>query len=255
MDMSYTRQSPPAIRAFAKALLVLGVREARRNAIMKELRTGRVSEVLERLFWHPGYLRLRAWTSFVRHRRRGIPLRQALAFDALLRITQFNRSIGAETVLNAGTLLGAVRQGAFAGRPGDLDLFVLHELGIDDYVARLAAEGSSFGIRANRHKVTALGPAKLKLRAPIKVDVLVLAAHPSEAGAYKPQRVFDKRGMLVEWPGVAQALRAEVFGQPFFIPDNFVSILERYYGEGWPTSSGAQHSIRTPHIERSASAG
>lgn len=247
--MRYSRQPHIVLKILAKTLLVFGVPEPWRISMVRRARTGQLAVALEKLCRHPGYLRIRAWKSFLRHRHRGVPFRQSLAFDALVRIDEFHHSIGAETILNAGTLLGAVRQGAFAGRPGDLDLFVMHKLGIDDYLRRVEVNGRAFGIRGARHKLTMQGPAKLKLRAPIRVDVLVLAANPERSGFHAPERVYDRQDRLVDWPGRGQALTAQVFGRRFFIPGNYVGILERNYGAGWRTSMVKQHATRHPRIE------
>jgi len=53
---------------------------------------------------------------------RFIPVRQLVALDILLEIKNLFRLIGINFFLLDGTLLGAVRQESFAGRPNDIDL-------------------------------------------------------------------------------------------------------------------------------------
>lgn len=249
--MPYTREPRFVVRVVAKATLLVGLRQAWRTPLVDLTDRAASARLLEELFYNPGWARPSAWAAGLRWRRSRVPFRQAMAFDALVRLSTFHRSIGAETILNAGTLLGAVRQGAFAGRPGDLDVYVIHPGGVDAYIAGLVSTGSKFGIRSGRHKRTAEGPAKLKLRAPIKTDVLVLAHDPRTPGVLRPERVVDRDRPSIAWPGRASALTARVFDAPFCIPDNYEAILMSYYGDGWQSPTAHQFAERTPSLTRS----
>ncbi len=249
--MSYVRETRFVVRAVAKAALLLHLRRAWRVRLVEMADRVVSARLLEELLYSPGWTRPSAWVAAVRWRRSGVPLRQAVAFDALVRLNAFHQKIGAETVLNAGTLLGAVRQGAFAGRPGDLDVYVIHQGGIEAYLAGLASVGSEFGIQSDRHKRTAEGPAKLKLRAPIRTDVLVLAHDPQAPGVLSPERVVDRGRPSIVWPGRASALTALVFDGYFCIPDNYEAVLMSYYGGCWRSSTARQFAERTPSLVRS----
>lgn len=196
------------------------------------------------LFGNPGWLNPRTVVSYIRLRDSRVPYRQVVAFDSLLRMDSFHKSIGAVSLLNAGTLLGAVRQGAFAGRPGDIDLFAIYEHGVDSYLAKFRECASLFQIIEARHKFTADGPAKLKFRAPIGIDVKVLSHDPVLAGFLEPARVLSHDNTPVVWPGIASALTACVLSASFYIPNNFEELLVRYYGNGWKVPSARQFARR-----------
>lgn len=206
------------------------------------------------LFGHPGWLNPRTAVSYFRLRHFRVPFRQVVAFDSLLRMDSFHKSIGAVSVLNAGTLLGAVRQGAFAGRPGDIDLYAVYEHGVDSYLAEFHECASRFRIVEARHKFTVDGPAKLKFRAPIGIDVKVLTHDPGSAGILEPARVLPLDNTPVVWPGLASALTACVFSATFYIPNNFEELLFQYYGNGWKVPSARQFAKRAISVsEREAS--
>ena len=61
----------------------------------------------------------------VKYLGKGIPLKQISAIDNLLVFTRFLNQHRINYFLSGGTLLGSVRQNAFAGRPGDIDLAIL----------------------------------------------------------------------------------------------------------------------------------
>lgn len=197
---------------------------------------------------HPGWLNPRTTSAFLQLRDQRVPFRQACALDSLLRVDHFHQSIGAVSVLNAGTLLGAVRQGAFAGRPGDIDLYVIYEKGIDAYLSAVRAFGGRHRIFEAQHKCTSSGPAKLKIRAPIGVDVLMLVHNPAESATLCPDRVLPRDRVQIAWPGRSAALTAQVFGREFAIPSNYVDVLTRYYGSAWTESTSRQFAVRQPTI-------
>ncbi|MFM9094799.1 MAG: hypothetical protein ACKORD_07980, partial [Acidimicrobiaceae bacterium] len=59
------------------------------------------------------------------YRKDGVPFRQAEYFHHLLKFEEALANYGLTSFLMDGTLIGAVRQGAFAGRPLDLDFAIL----------------------------------------------------------------------------------------------------------------------------------
>lgn len=217
--------------------------QKRARSLAKAFEAG-FQAVLYPLFGNPGWLNPRTAVSYIRLRHSRVPYRQAVAFDSLLRMDSFHKSIGAVSVLNAGTLLGAVRQGAFAGRPGDIDLYAVYEHGVDSYLAEFRECSSLFRIVEARHKSTADGPAKLKFRAPIGIDVKVLAHDPISAGFLNPARVLTHDNTPVVWPGIASALTACVFSATFYIPNNFEELLVQYYGNSWKVPSARQFAKR-----------
>lgn len=203
------------------------------------------------LFGHPGWLNSRTLAAFFKFRGESVPLRQASAFDGLLRVNEFHQSIGAVSLLSKGTLLGAVRQGAFAGRPFDIDLYVIYQKGIDAYLTALHEAGRSYRIVEARHKCTTFGPAKLRLRAPIRVDVQVLVHNPVGSGTLYADRVLPKSKFEIVWPGLASALTAQVFGREFFIPSNYSDLLGQWYGPTWKEPTSRQFAVRTPRVTKS----
>lgn len=202
------------------------------------------------LFGHPGWLNPRTLSAFFKFRGESVPFRQTSAFDGLLRVNEFHQSIGAVSLLSKGTLLGAVRQGAFAGRPFDIDLYVIYQKGIDAYLSALHEAGRSYRIVEARHKCTTFGPAKLRLRASIRVDVQVLVHNPVDSGTLYADRVLPRSKFAIVWPGLSTALTAQVFGREYFIPSNYIDLLEQWYGPNWKEPTSRQFSVRTPRVSK-----
>lgn len=70
-----------------------------------------------------GYLTFRLGLS-LRFRHAGVGRNQVISFYLLQKFIRITKKHGITTWVFAGTLLGAIRNQMFAGRPGDLDFFV-----------------------------------------------------------------------------------------------------------------------------------
>lgn len=75
---------------------------------------------------HPSYLVFRFFVR-IRYVGRHIPRHQVLSFLILRRYLALCKNHNIDTWAFDGTLLGAIRDGKFAGRPGDLDFIVRDE--------------------------------------------------------------------------------------------------------------------------------
>ena len=67
------------------------------------------------------------YVKYLKYMGKDIPFKQISALDNLLIFTRFLYENGISYFLSGGTLLGAVRQSSFAGRPGDIDLGILED--------------------------------------------------------------------------------------------------------------------------------
>lgn len=209
------------------------------------------------LIYHPGYINPKAWHYHLTNsKRRGIPFRQSQAMLSLERLVAFNDYIGATTILRQGALLGAVRQGAFAGRPSDIDVGVLFPKGCQAYVDLLELDGKRFGLRSKRHKQTRLGPAKIKMRCTANIDLRILDYQDTSTptALYEVCNHTESSAQQYDWPGLQKALRARIFDCHFFIPNNYRALLEELYGPEWHKPDKRQVHWREPDICRPAEA-
>lgn len=207
--------------------------------------------VVTQLFHYPGWLSISAWRSFLRHRNNRVPWRHAVALDALKRLDAFHRSIGAVTLLKDGALLGAVRQGAFAGRPSDLDVAVVSPEPVEQYLSLLRRNKSRYRLQELAHKHNELGPAKLKLRSKIGIDVRLCHHDPLAPGHLSEQHNhIEPSAWIYEWRGSSHALMAALHGEYFHIPENYVDILTTHYGTSWRVPTAPQSAMRTPNFTR-----
>lgn len=195
------------------------------------------------IFHHPGWLNPCTFVRYYRYRARGVPFKQANAFGVLKNLEDFHQRIDAVGIPVKGTLLGAVRNNAFAGRPGDFDFFVIVTGGVEHYLTCLSDFGGKYGLRQGAHKYTNNGPAKLKVIADIPVDVVVCDHDPKKPGILvednNPRPIFG----VIDWPGVGLAKKTGVFGVELFVPDNYESLLVSKYGVSWEFPQGEQWGV------------
>lgn len=167
-----------------------------------------------------------------------------------MKIDELHQSIGAVSVLDAGTLLGAVRQGAIAGRSGDVNIFVILEREIDEHLSSLRRFGRQCRVSDARHKRTSSSPAKPKLRASVGVDVQILVHNPDRSGTLHPGRFLSRDRSRIPWLGLSAAWTARIFDREFFVPSNYIDLLTDYYGPDWKEPTSRQFAVKIPKVSR-----
>lgn len=180
----------------------------------------------------------------VKYLGKGIPLKQISAIDNLLVFTRFLDQHRINYFLSGGTLLGSVRQNAFAGRPGDIDLAILEQ----DEKRFLALTDEIEGLGFARDTNYLHHPDKLvftKWRTP-HVDVMVY--RPTEGsdnqliGAY---RHINASGQPFTCPiDFTKPRFGKIFSYEFPIPVNSEDFIENQYGASWRTPDAPQLSLR-----------
>ncbi len=203
---------------------------------------------------------------YSRYRHVKVPFRQVLILDSALTVQKEFESANIGFVICGGTLLGAVRQGAFAGRPGDFDL-AIKETDLEKLLL-LKPNFEKFGLRLINHKVSSptnqdrfgsitimpIGFHKFyAFRCQIHINIYEL-----RDGVWRWQRWRQdpsnqerkERQATLEFPGVLNGPTATIFGYKFPIPNNYEQNLISVFGEDWRTSDSKQFSWRNPEIAR-----
>jgi len=168
-----------------------------------------------------------------------VSVRQVPAYVALLELDRAARRIRATYFLDAGTLLGAVRQGAFAGRPSDVDVtfpirdeatHVIHSLVQTPHFANFKTLQERTQIYYQ--PISNFGG---RLGNPVLCDV----SHGSECFCppHDPLDTSNKRAMT-----------ADVFCRPFPICPCYEQRLESLYGFEWKIPSSTQVAERESKI-------
>jgi hypothetical protein len=175
---------------------------------------------------------------------KGIPLKQISAIDNLLVFTRLLDQHGINYFLSGGTLLGSVRQKAFAGRPGDIDLAILEQ----DEKRFLALTEEIEGLGFARDANYVHHPDKLvftKWRTP-HVDVMVYrATGTSSNSSVVTYRHINASGEPFTCPIDFTVPRfGKIFSYEFPIPVNSEDFIENQYGASWRTPDAPQPSLR-----------
>ena len=174
----------------------------------------------------------------------GIPVKQVSALENLLRFTRLLDDNGIPYFLSGGTLLGAVRQEAFAGRPGDIDLGIFEndEQKLLELMPQLAQIGFERDAAYVHH------PDKIvftKCRTP-HVDIMVY--RPIIAGSEKALTIFrhiNASGQAFDCSiDLVQKRKGKIFSFYFPIPDNSEQVIENQYGANWRTPDAPQLSLK-----------
>lgn len=174
---------------------------------------------------------------------KGVPFKQLSALDNLLRFTSFLESSKIPYFLTGGTLLGAVRQSAFAGRPGDIDLGLLeeHEQQLLSLMPQIANTGFE---RDENYRHFEDKIVLTKWRTP-HIDVMV----------YRPISSYQNKSATIfrHINAVGQAFdcmidfsvtrEGKIFDFGFPIPLNSEDFLENQYGSDWRTPIAPRPSV------------
>jgi hypothetical protein len=169
-----------------------------------------------------------------------VPLKQISALDNLLLFTRFLNENGIPYFLSGGTLLGAVRQGSFAGRPGDIDLGILE----DDQIKLLKLlpllEGLNFALEPMyshfEDKIIFI-----KWRTPA-VDVMVYRPlnGVSELSNMSYSHVNASAKKFICSIDLTELRMASIFGYKFPVPKNAEEFIANQYGESWRVPDAPQ---------------
>jgi len=170
-----------------------------------------------------------------------VPTRQVPAFIALLRVQRAAHRARARHYLDAGTLLGAVRQGAFAGRPSDIDVTFPHcsdaALVVQDLLSAPRFEmRKTFDSRFHLYfrLVSSWGG---RIGNPILVDIT--------CGQYCMCSETEMISIARPCPDIT----AQLFTESFPICRCYERRLKSLYGPEWKTPNSPQFAMRKPNIQ------
>lgn len=205
------------------------------------------------------------WTSYERLRNprlwwSRIPAQQLRALAWLRKVQNNADEAGIEVFLLFGGLLGAMRQGAFAGRPADVDIgvFVDASMTTESVLSSLKGRGIKVAQRKRRYErdlalLELRAPRMLKIRPLFQGSVRVFRLD-RETGCYLSICASSKHGKelnprLQFSPGELLPLRvASVLGLATRVPCNAEDWLVWRYGPEWLTPDKPQAIVRQPHV-------
>lgn len=162
-----------------------------------------------------------------------LPARQIYAMHVATKFLEILKPQKIDLFLVGGCLLGAVRQGSFAGRPTDIDLGIKEEQlpKLLDAIPLLKKTGSKF-IRkyfySKLEKIQFLFPCML-------IDVGVyrkVNVNGKEMWTQKHERAYDQKYCSFSF-SLDRLVPIEVYGKQFLAPCNPEIYLEKYYGKKW----------------------
>ena len=177
-----------------------------------------------------------------------VPFRQILMLDSALNATRELEKNGIEYCLIGGSLLGAVRQKAFAGRPSDFDIAIKEQ----DWqrVLSLQPEFLKLGLKTKDHTSIRLDKTKYggivhiwpKISRPkTRWGLIDIHVH-TQVGNFWRFKYSDpdldevpKFQVLIDFPELKRDSFGQIFGYQFPIPINSQEYLLRAFGENWET--------------------
>ena len=184
---------------------------------------------------------------FMKHSKRRIPFRQILMLDIALKVSHKLEENCIDYCLIGGSLLGAVRQKAFAGRPSDFDIAIKER----DWqkVLSLQSEFLKLGLKTKDHTSIRLDKTKYggivhiwpKILRPKTrwgmIDVHVYAQVGDRWRFKYSDPELDevpKFQILIDFPVGKRDSFGEIFGYRFPIPINSQEYLLQAFGN-WQT--------------------
>ena len=172
-----------------------------------------------------------------------VPFRQILMLDSALKATRELEKNGIEYCLIGGSLLGAVRQKAFAGRPSDFDIAIKEQ----DWqrVLSLQPEFLKLGLKTKDHTSIRLDKTRYGgivhiwpkiLRPKTRWGMIDIHVH-TQVGNFWRFKYSDpdleevpKFQVLIDFPVLKRDSFGEIFGYQFPIPVDSEDYLFKVYG-------------------------
>ena len=166
-------------------------------------------------------------------------IRQVPAYVALLEVDQSAQRLQAKYFLDAGTLLGAVRQGAFAGRPSDVDVMFSNRDEAVRVVEELAQTRHFSVFRELQDRIHLYYQPISRFKGRIGNPVLCDVSYGGDCLCLP-----DKALGVPD----ARMLTADVFDKAFPICPCYERRLKSLYGPEWKIPSVTQVAERKPRI-------
>lgn len=199
------------------------------------------------------------------YRREGVPFRQAEYFHHLLKFEDALTSFGLTSFLMDGTLFGAIRQGAFAGRPADLDLAIKVDQNFDLVGFNSYLKTNRFvvapGYETLRHRQRYQYKYRflfgiLKLHAGSIslvffsndekgnwINLMEEISHKAESPHGSIRRVDS-----IAEKNLENLRTAKIFGREFKVPLNAEDLIAAQYGDDWMIPKSRQYAWIPPNI-------
>ena len=236
--MSFSRKFTLKMKFFHVIVRYLPLPKSFKIFALRCAKYGRIPffcSIFDFLFRSPGILNYKIYKFYYSNKINSLPFKQVPALMDLIALKKIHEELGLSIMLDAGILLGAVRQGAFAGRPKDLDLFVIDQDGIDIYIKKIMESLKRKRFKFYPPMLSNSGPVCLKLYGHTMIDVFLLRIKNDEAGVYIPDNLPHNliRHREIEWSGLNKQLTATLYGYKFFIPTNWESVVKKQYGKNW----------------------
>jgi hypothetical protein len=195
-----------------------------------------------------------------------VPFRQILMLDSALKVTREFEKNGIEYCLIGGSLLGAIRQKAFAGRPSDFDIAIKEQ----DWqrVLSLQSKFLNLGLKTKVHTSIRLDKTKYGgivhiwpkiLRPKTRWGMIDIHVH-AQIGNFWRFKYSDpdldevpKFQVLIDFPASSGIDLGEIFGYRFPIPVNSEDYLVKAYGPDWRTPIGYRDHLAKQYVLTGAS--
>jgi len=209
-------------------------------------------------FFAVGFLTLKVAPKYLKLK---VPFRQILMLDTVLKVSHKLEDEGIEYFLIAGSLLGAIRQKAFAGRPSDFDIAIKDS----DWQNLLALESEfhKLGLKSKNHISIRLDKSSYGGLVHIWPRTLRRKTRWGMIDAHVHEQVGDhwrfigsdatldevpKFQALLKFPSPNNLIMTEIFGYQFPIPANAEDYLVKSCGPNWRTPIGDREHLTKHHI-------
>jgi len=186
-----------------------------------------------------------------------VPNRQILMLDTAIKVTQKLEDNDIEYCLIGGSLLGAIRQKAFAGRPSDFDIAIKEQdwnrvLSIQDQFAMLGLKVKDHtSIRLDKSSyggIVHIWPKILRPKTRWGMIDIHIHTQVGDRWRFKYSDPYldevPKFRALIDFPADGGFAFGEIFGHLFPIPTNAEEYLLQAYGENWMTHLGSKEHLK-----------
>tara|TARA_Y100000294_G_scaffold52837_1_gene49828 strand:- start:377 stop:1141 length:765 start_codon:yes stop_codon:yes gene_type:complete len=162
-----------------------------------------------------------------------LPFKHICALNALIKFLKILKMQKIDFFLLDGSLLGAVRQESFAGRPKDVDLGIKEDQfsKLLDAIPLLINHGSPYIKTKPHHKIQKL---QIILEG-VLIDVEFFKKEEREGTEMWIGQTYDKSVVINSFPieDLENLVPVKIYGKTFMSPSNPEMYLEKKFGKNW----------------------
>ena len=173
-----------------------------------------------------------------------LPLKHIFGLKLLINFTKICEKKKIISFLTGGTLLGAVRQQSFAGRPSDIDIGILEnkKIILDNFILNFKKSTRPFKVKKFKYKNKYVKLQFYYEFMIFDINIFSLKNKKSWFNIYEDKKSVKKKELIFfRINDLKKLKKIKVYNESFFIPYNSTRYLYKKFGNRWKIPDKKQY--------------